>query len=91
MGVKPITSKATTMTAIYDFLNAVNYDQNPWQGWHYIWRLKVASRVKLFICKVADGKLPTGAYLYNLNIGHASLCHFCGIHSETANHLLWNC
>lgn len=88
---RPVSSKAMTVAAIYDFLNLEGLAHIPWHGWIFIWRLNVISRVKLFIWKVAHGKLSTVAYLYNLNIGHASICHFCGVHSDTAEHLLWHC
>lgn len=75
----PTSSNATTVAAVYNFLNSEGDVHNYWTGWNHIWKLKVSPRVKLFIWKVAHGKLPTGAYLYNLNIGPASLCHFCGL------------
>lgn len=47
--------------------------------------------VRTFIWKLAHGKLPTGDYLYGLNIGPFTLCHFCGLAPESASHTIWNC
>lgn len=88
---RPVSSNATTVAAVYNFLNNEGLDLDRWPGWKHIWRIKAVPRVKLFIWKVAHGKLPTGAYLYNLNLGPETCCHFCGIHSETIEHLLWYC
>ncbi|XP_039123400.1 uncharacterized protein LOC120260021 [Dioscorea cayenensis subsp. rotundata] len=60
-----------------------------WAGWNHIWKFMVIPRVKVFLWKVAHGKLPNGAYLYNLNLRPVSICHFCRLHSETIEHLLW--
>lgn len=56
-----------------------------------MWRLRVIPRIKVFIWKLAHGKPPTGAYLYDLNIGPYSPCYFCELDTETANHVIWTC
>lgn len=87
---RPLSSKAMTVATIYDYLNSEHLDMHTWNGWNFIWKLKVVPRVKVFIWKLAHGKLPTRSYLYNLNLGPDSLCSFCGIHSDNAEHLIWN-
>lgn len=87
----PHTSKTTHVTAVYDYLNTSNNDHYVWNGWRHLWKLKVAPCVKTFLWKVAYGKLPIGAYLYRLNIGPTSICHFCGLHPKSTDHILWNC
>ncbi|XP_039113810.1 uncharacterized protein LOC120249385 [Dioscorea cayenensis subsp. rotundata] len=88
---RPISSKASTVAAIYEHLNSDGPSTDAWVGWRLIWKLRVTPRTKIFIWKLAHGKLPTGDYLYNINIGPATTCHFCGLSSETANHLIWHC
>ncbi|XP_039135720.1 uncharacterized protein LOC120273142 [Dioscorea cayenensis subsp. rotundata] len=88
---RPISSKATTVAVVYDFVNSGRTSQLVWNGWQIIWKLKVVPRVKVFLWKLAHGKLPTGNYLFNLNIGPVSLCHFCNIHPENSTHLFWEC
>ncbi|XP_039128406.1 uncharacterized protein LOC120264644 [Dioscorea cayenensis subsp. rotundata] len=61
------------------------------RGWNLIWKLLVPPRVKIFVWKLAHGKLPTGNYLYNINIGPDTSCTLCGLFPETADHLLWHC
>ncbi|XP_039134322.1 uncharacterized protein LOC120271710 [Dioscorea cayenensis subsp. rotundata] len=88
---RPISSKATTVATVYDFVNSGGTSHLNWTGWQAIWKLMVVPRVKVFMWKLAHGKLPTAAYLFNLNIGPASLCHFCNIHPENSTHLFWEC
>lgn len=83
------TIKITLASTVYDHLNIC--DAKDWFGWHRIWRLRVIPLIKIFIWKMFHGKLPTGAYLYDLNIGPYTLCKFCELEPETASHLFWNC
>ncbi|KAH7668783.1 hypothetical protein IHE45_11G034400 [Dioscorea alata] len=71
----PHSSKPTLVAAVYDHLNSVNNPQT-WKSWRHLWKLKVPPRVKTF--------------LYRLNIGPATMCNFCGLFPETADHILWN-
>lgn len=57
----------------------------------HIWKLPVMARIKMHIWKLPHGKLPTGNYLYNLNIGRNNPCPLCGLEPETAKHLFSNC
>lgn len=87
----PNSSNVKTVTAVYNFINSDGAALPPWAGWNQIWKLMVIPRIKLFVWKVAHGKLPISASLYNLNPGPISVCHFCGLHPETTDHLLWYC
>lgn len=87
----PISSNATTVAAVYNFINSKGEEACSWAGWNHIWKFMVIPRVKVFLWKVAHGKLPNGAYLYNLNLRPVSICHFYRLHSETIEHLLWYC
>lgn len=44
-------------------------------------------RMKVHVWKLAHGKFPTNAYLYNLNIGPNNHFPLCGLEPETAEHL----
>lgn len=85
----PRSLNINTVDAVYDHL--VTHDSNSWHGWDSIWKLCVLPRTKFFIWKLALGKLPTGAYLYDLNIGLFTLCKFCGLAPESASHIFWSC
>ncbi|XP_039123366.1 uncharacterized protein LOC120259982 [Dioscorea cayenensis subsp. rotundata] len=85
----PISLRTSVAATVYDCL--VSSDPSPWPGWNYIWKLCVLPRIKTFIWKLAHGKLPTSDYLYSLNIGPPTQCHFCGLVSESASHIIWNC
>ncbi|XP_073005619.1 uncharacterized protein [Typha latifolia] len=43
--------------------------QDSWAGWTDLWRLRVASRVRLFAWKLLWGRLPTWARLYAMRVG----------------------
>lgn len=60
-------------------------------GWSTIWKLRVMPKVKIFIWKLAQGKIPTSAFLYHVNIGPVNYYPLCGLWEETSDHLLWNC
>lgn len=61
------STKTTLASVVYDYLNASTNDN--WICWQQIWRLRVIPYIKVFIWELAHSKLPTGAYLYDLNIG----------------------
>lgn len=83
---RPRSLNTSTTSVVYDHL--VSCDLHPWPGWGHIWILCVLPRTKTFIWKLAYGRLPTGAYLYDLNIGPSTTCSFCGLELATASHLL---
>ncbi|XP_039115912.1 uncharacterized protein LOC120251463 [Dioscorea cayenensis subsp. rotundata] len=85
----PRSLRTSVASAVYDYL--ITLDPQPWPGWSFIWKLFVLPRVRTFIWKLAHGKLPSGDYLYGLNIGPFTLCHFCGLAPESASHTIWNC
>ncbi|XP_039143960.1 uncharacterized protein LOC120281070 [Dioscorea cayenensis subsp. rotundata] len=85
----PSSHFSSVAAAVYDCL--ISFDISPWSGWNCIWKLCILPRTKTFIWKLGHGKLPSGDYLYNLNIGPPSLCPFCGLAPETASHIIWNC
>lgn len=68
---RPHSLKTSIASMVYDHL--VSCNPNPWLGWDHIWKLCVLLRTKIFIWKLAHGKLPTSAYLYNLNVGPSTL------------------
>lgn len=85
----PHSLKTTIASIVYDSL--VSHDPNPWSSWDYMWKLCVLPRIKAFIWKLALGKLPTGAYLYDLNIGPYTQCSFYDLVSETTSYFIWSC
>lgn len=62
-----------------------------WIGWHNIWHLTAIPLVKFFIWKMTHGKLPSGAYLYNIRVCPYIDCKFCVLEAKTTPHVLWNC
>lgn len=87
----PPSCNASIAPAVYNHINKLTSTTDVQKGWQDIWRLPVLPRVKIFIQKLAHGQLPTGDYLYQLNIGTIFSCYFYGLIEDTAQHLLWKC
>lgn len=85
------THKTILAASVYDTISSNAMCSNPWDGRNQIWKLCAILRVKFFIWKLIHGKLSTSALLYRLNIGPFSLCPFCGLEEETADHIIWSC
>lgn len=88
-GLGPHSLNNSTASVVYDHL--VSCDLHPWSSWGHIWKLCVFPRTKIFVWKLAHGRLPTSAYLYDLNIGPRTPSYFCSLEPETTSHLIWNC
>lgn len=86
-----ISCQASVASTVYDSAVSLIPHQNIWKGWSIIWKLPVLPRIKVFIWKLALGRLPTSAYMYHLNIGPNSNCPFCGLVPEDGEHLIWKC
>lgn len=82
------SSYTSIVPVIYDHLNLTRESSHSWTGLHNIWKLSVIPRVKVFIWKMAHGKFPSGAYLYNIRVCPYMACKFCGLELETTSHLL---
>lgn len=65
----PKTCNAFIASAVYNCINSSTPNTEIWKDWQDIWRLPVLSRVKLFLWKLAHGRLSTSDYFYQLNIG----------------------
>ncbi|XP_039135378.1 uncharacterized protein LOC120272581 [Dioscorea cayenensis subsp. rotundata] len=82
--------KASIASSVYDHVSNSNTTEASWLGWSIIWKLPTLSRVKVFLWKLAHGRLSTGGYLFQLNIGPRTTCPLCGLTDETTEHLIWN-
>ncbi|XP_061371099.1 uncharacterized protein LOC133313708 [Gastrolobium bilobum] len=58
--------------------------------WKDIWKWKGSQRIKLFLWKVAHGKLPTKERMPSLNLG-GPMCIMCNNGDETLMHSLRDC
>jgi hypothetical protein len=59
--------------------------------WKTIWKLKVASKVKKFVCRALHGILPLKSILINRHIGDSGECPICHLYAEDILHLLLKC
>lgn len=86
-----LSCKPTIASSVYSYLNSQHHLLDCWRGWNEIWKLPVLPHIKIHLWKLAHGKLPTNAYLYNLNIGPNNPCPLCRLEDETAEHAIWHC
>lgn len=61
--------------------------------WAFIWKIRVPSKIKIFLWKVHLKILHTNSFLVSKNIidKASSLCSICQIENETTDHLLLEC
>ncbi|XP_039129019.1 uncharacterized protein LOC120265197 [Dioscorea cayenensis subsp. rotundata] len=76
---------------VYTHFNGVVDNIDPWIGWRFLWRLKIAPRPKHFFWMLLHNGIKTYDYHYRLNLGPQTLCRFCNLDFETAEHLFNSC
>ena len=59
--------------------------------WKSLWKLKVPSKVKIFVWRSLHGILPIKCVLANRHIGTTSECPICRSGPEDIRHLLFQC
>ncbi|XP_039128871.1 uncharacterized protein LOC120265002 [Dioscorea cayenensis subsp. rotundata] len=86
---KAHTSKLATN--VYKTLNHNADNGNSWIGWHKLWAICSAPRVKYFLWMLFKGRISTFEYLYSIHLGPRNFCSFCGLDYESIEHLFFNC
>jgi hypothetical protein len=59
--------------------------------WKILWRMKIPSKVKIFMWRALHGILPLQSILYNHHIGTTCGCPICNQGPEDISHLLFQC
>jgi hypothetical protein len=59
--------------------------------WRSIWKLKIPSKIKIFIWRALHGILPLKSILVNRHIGTSGECPICQLGPEDIQHLLFLC
>jgi hypothetical protein len=59
--------------------------------WKILWRMKIPSKVKIFMWWALHGILPLKSILYNRHIGTTGGCPICNQGPEDISHLLFQC
>jgi hypothetical protein len=59
--------------------------------WKILWRMKIPSKVKIFMWRALHGILPLKSILYNRHIGTTGGCPICNQGPEDISHLLFQC
>ncbi|XP_039145742.1 putative receptor-like protein kinase At3g47110 [Dioscorea cayenensis subsp. rotundata] len=87
----PSPKKMKISSAIYHYLNHESKSALNWEGWHKLWSLRIAPRVKHFIWLLQHGRISTTDYLNSINLGPRSLCIFCNLELESIEHIFLDC
>ncbi|XP_039131287.1 uncharacterized protein LOC120267678 [Dioscorea cayenensis subsp. rotundata] len=87
----PKSNCSRIASAVYHHLNRLSSSSDGWIGWHLIWLIPIAPRLKNFIWMCFKGRLPTYAFLSNMGIGPDNPCVLCNLHRETIDHLFYHC
>lgn len=87
----PKTNNNKILAIIYNFLNSNHADDQHWNGWMNIWKLRVAPKIRTFIWLLIQGKIKTYEYLYRMKLGPSDCCVFYGLVLETTDHLFRLC
>lgn len=91
MGLASKSANLNMSSAIYNHLNQNSNSFLIWEGWHKLWRLRVAPRVKHFVWMLLHGRISTTDYLNSINLGPRSLCSMCSLDLESIEHLFIDC
>uniref|UniRef100_A0A803QFU0 RNase H type-1 domain-containing protein n=1 Tax=Cannabis sativa TaxID=3483 RepID=A0A803QFU0_CANSA len=59
--------------------------------WTKFWKLKLPSKLRIFVWKVFHNVLPVAAELHRKHIADTPLCPLCKMQQETINHALFLC
>lgn len=59
--------------------------------WWLIWKLKIPSKLKIFVWRIGHSLLPTNAKIATINPNHNNLCPRCNFLTETLVHALRDC
>lgn len=59
--------------------------------WDLIWKIKVPSRIKVFLWKIAKNILPTKSLIFTRTRIGNGLCMACNIAIEDVEHVFWKC
>lgn len=79
------------LALVYNFLYNTHTDNQHWNGWRNIWKLKVALRVKTFIWLMLQGNIKTYDFLYQMNLSPLEFCVLYRLITETVDHLFRSC
>jgi ribonuclease HI len=59
--------------------------------WKSIWRLKLPSKIKIFVWRALHGVIPLKSILANRHVGTSGQCPVCLLAAEDVKHLLFQC
>jgi hypothetical protein len=59
--------------------------------WKAVWRLKIQSKIKIFLWRALHGILPLKSILANRHVGNSGQCPVCSQAPEDVMHLIFQC
>ena len=60
------------------------------KAWSKLWKIDVPSKIKIFLCKLAQQSIPTSDLLHHRNMSTVTTCGLCGS-EDSWQHSLLHC
>lgn len=61
------------------------------KSWMFLWKVKIPSKVRVFVWRLAHTSLPTGSVRCSRNMSESDACSICGAAEDTWRHSLFDC
>ena len=61
------------------------------KAWTTLWKIKVPSKILVFVWRLAQRSMPSGAVLHHRKMATSARCELCGAENDTWRHSLLNC
>lgn len=61
------------------------------KSWTFLWKVKIPSKIRVFVWRLAHTSLPTGSVRCSRNMSESDACSICGAAEDTWRHSLFDC
>lgn len=61
------------------------------RSWTQLWKIKIPSKVRVFVWRLAHTSLPSGTVRQDRNMADSSECSICNALEDTWRHSLFDC
>lgn len=94
-----------TVRSAYRMINGIKHQREDWlehrpshsnreaesKAWSQLWKVKVPSKIRVFVWRLAQMSLPTGSVRHERNMATSSACCLCDEELDSWRHSLFEC
>ena len=94
-----------SVRSVYRMINGIKFQREDWlehrashsnqeqdkKAWSSLWKVKVPSKVRIFVWRLSHMSLPTGTTRHARKMADMSVCSLCGAERDTWRHSLFDC